>query len=77
MSEVKLTRGTKELIRQSIAETKSSNRYVLCEHICATVEQKYSGLNLEYQLERMGIKTTGEILKAIDTYFYKYFKAVE
>ncbi|MDF2879500.1 MAG: hypothetical protein K0R54_57 [Clostridiaceae bacterium] len=75
MTEFKLTRGTKELIKQAIQETQSNNRYILCAKIADTVEKKYNGLNLEYQLERMGIEYTGQILQAIDTYFYKYFKA--
>lgn len=74
MSEFKLTRGTKELIKAAIQETKSNNRYVLCEKIADMVETKYSGLNLEYQLERMNLQTTKKILEAIDTYFYKHIK---
>lgn len=74
MSEFKLTRGTKELIKQAISETNSNNRYVLCEKIASMVEEKYNGLNLEYQLERMGLQTTGKILLAIDTFFYKHLR---
>lgn len=74
MSSYKLTRGTKELIKQAINDTQSNNRYLLCSVIANTVEKKYSGLNLEYQLGRMGIQTTGQILQAIDNYFYKYIK---
>ena len=74
MSDFKLTRGTKELIRQAIKETQSNNRYELCAKIADIVETKYNGLNLEYQLERMNIKTTGQILQAIDTYFFKHLK---
>ena len=71
----KLTRGTKELIKQAIQETQSNNRYLLCEKIAEMVENKYGGLNLEYQLKRMNIQTTGKILQAIDTYFYKHLKS--
>lgn len=74
MSDFKLTRGTKGLIKQAIQETKSNNRYVLCQHIAQTVEERYNGLNLEYQLNRMGIPTTGKILNAIDTFFYKHVR---
>lgn len=73
----KLTRGTKELIKEAVQLTKSSNRIVLCEKIADMVEKKYNGLNLEYQLERMNLKTTGKILQAIDTYFYKHIKSNE
>lgn len=74
MSSYKLTRGTKELIKQAINDTQSNNRYLLCSVIADTVERKYNGLNLEYQLGRMGIQTTGQILQAIDNYFYKHIK---
>lgn len=75
MSDFKLTRGTKELIRTAINETQSNNRYVLCEKIADMVEEKYNGLNLEYQLERMNLQTTGKILQAIDTFFYKHLRS--
>lgn len=75
MSDFKLTRGTKDLIKTAINETQSNNRYVLCEKIAEMVEEKYNGLNLEYQLERMNLQTTGKILKAIDTFFYKHLRS--
>lgn len=74
VEEYKITRGAKELIKQAIQETQSNNRYVICEKIAEMVEEKYAGLNLEYQLKRMKLQTTGEILKAIDTFFYKYMR---
>lgn len=70
--EYKLTRGVKQLIKSAINETQSNNRYVLCEKVAQMVEDKYNGLNLEYQLKRMNIETTKQILKAIDIYFYKH-----
>jgi len=69
-----LTRVTKDLIKKAIQETESSNRNVLCEYIASLVEEKYDGLHLEYQLKRMNLETTGKILEAIDTYFYRYHK---
>jgi hypothetical protein len=77
VSDFKLTRGAKELIKRAIQETQSNNRYVLCQKIAEIVESKYSGLNLEYQLERMNLQTTGKILQAIDTYFYKHLRNVD
>ncbi|WPS85476.1 hypothetical protein SMD22_02255 (plasmid) [Brevibacillus halotolerans] len=71
----KLTRRTKELIKTAIEETQSNNRYVLCERIADMVESKYNGLNLEYQLKRMSLQTTGQILKAIDTFFFKHLRS--
>ena len=73
--EIKLTRGVKDLIQEAIALTNSSNRYVICYKIAQIVEKKYPGLTLEYQLERMKLQTTGDILKAIDTFFYKHIRS--
>ena len=73
-SEAKLTRGTKDLIRQAIQETHSNNRNVLCSKVCEIVENRYSGLNFEYQLKRMKIETTKQVLTAIDIYFYKHLR---
>lgn len=70
----KLTRTTKELIENAIKSTKSIDRLKLCESIAFTAEEKYEGLNLEFQLERMNLSTTCKILDAIDTYFHIYFK---
>jgi hypothetical protein len=75
--EYSLSRGAKELIRQAIRETQSANRYILCAKIAEMVEVKYKDMNLEYQLRRMNLETTGKILEAIDTYFYKYVKPVD
>lgn len=75
MADFKLTRGTKDLIKQAITETESSNRYVLCEKIADIVERKYMGANLEYQLDRMNLQSTGKILSAIDTFFYKHIRS--
>lgn len=74
-TDFKLTRGTKELIKSAIQETQSNNRYVLCEKIADMVEEKYGGLNLEYQLGRMNLETTGKILQAVDTFFYKHLRS--
>lgn len=73
--EIKLTRGVKDLIQEAISLTNSSNRYVICYKIAEMVEKKYPGLTLEYQLERMKLETTGDILKAIDTFFYKHIRS--
>ena len=70
----KLTRRTKEYIKEAIDETKSRNRYDICENISLKLEEKFSGNILDYQLKRMDLKTTKQILEAIDTYMYKYAK---
>ena len=70
----RLTRGTKKLIKDTIIANKTTNRYELCEIICSDLEEKFTGDTLDYQLSRMNLETTGEILKAIDTYMYKHSK---
>lgn len=75
----KLSRGTVRLIQEAIARAKEegkqfNDRYVLCEVLCAMVEEKYSGLTLDYQLKRMNLVTTKPVLEAIDLFFYKYPK---
>lgn len=75
----KLSRGTVRLIQEAIAKAKEEgrpfqDRYVLCEVLCALVEEKYSGLTLDYQLKRMNLVTTKPVLEAIDLFFYKYPK---
>lgn len=73
----KLSRGTIRLLEEAILVAKKenkeyNNRYVLCEVLCALVEKKYSGRTLDYQLKRMNMEKTGEVLNAIDLFFYKY-----
>jgi hypothetical protein len=72
--DVVLTRGAKILIEAALIETKSTNRRVLLSHICDSLTERYSGTNLDYQAGRMHFQTTGEILKAIDTYMYQQIK---
>lgn len=74
METIKLTRGTKELLKTAIEQANSNNRNDICAKVCEIVENKYQGCNLEYQLERMGLTTTGKILEAIDIYFYKFHR---
>lgn len=73
----KLTRGTKDLIKKALEETKSINRSDLCSFISFELEDKFQGNTLDYQLERMDLETTGKILEAIDTYFYKHINNLE
>ncbi len=69
-----LTRGTKKLIKDTIKEHKVTNRYDLCSIICEELEERFTGDTLTYQLSRMNLETTGDILDAIDTYMYKHSK---
>ncbi|WP_144537316.1 hypothetical protein [Bacillus thuringiensis] len=77
MESVRLTRGAKALIQKAINEVEpgyQNNRYAICEKIAELVEEKYDGLNLDYQLKRMGLETTKSILAKVDHYFYRYVK---
>ena len=65
----KLTRGTKTLIKETIQNNNTNDRYKLCESIADELENRFKGATLNYQLERMNLKTTLNILTAIDTYF--------
>ena len=69
-----LTRGTKKLIKDAIREHKATNRFDLCSIICEELEEKFTGDTLNYQLSRMNLETTGDILDAIDTYMFKHAK---
>ena len=70
----KLTRGTKGIIKESIEKKGTTNRHELCDYICDVLEERFAGETLDYQLKRMDLKTTGDILEAIDTYMYKHAK---
>lgn len=71
---VPLTKAGKMMIEMAIIQTKSLNRTSLLAYICDELTDKYSGEFLEYQAERMNFFTTGDILKAIDTYMYGQIK---
>lgn len=72
-----LTRGTKKLIKDAIKEHHVTNRFDLCQIICEELEDKFTGDTLTYQLSRMNLETTGDILDAIDTYMYKHSKQTD
>ena len=69
-----LTRGGKRLIEQAIVETGSTNGTILVNHICDTLSEKFTGDTLDYQTSRMNFTTTGDIMRAIDTYMYHQIK---
>lgn len=75
-NQVKLTRGTKGLIKEAIAQIETAedkdNRYKILEEVCRIAVDRYQGNNLMYQLDRMDIPTTGKVLEKIDAYFYIY-----
>lgn len=67
-----LTRGTRDIIKKAINETKTTNRYELCQNICETLEERFHDGTFSYQLSRMNLEDTGEILAAIDTYMFRH-----
>jgi len=73
----KLTRGTRDIVKNTINETKAVNRHELCGIIAENLEKKFKGDTLNYQLSRMNLETTGDILDAIDTYMFKHFKQTD
>ena len=69
-----LTRGGKRMIEQAIIETGSTNGTILMQHICDSLSEKFTGDTLDYQTGRMNFNTTGDIMRAIDTYMYHQIK---
>jgi hypothetical protein len=72
--EFALTRGCKKMIEAAIIETGSTNSYVIMNHICDSLTDRFAGDTLDYQTRRMNLNTTGDILAAIDTYMYRQVK---
>jgi hypothetical protein len=69
-----LTRGGRRMIEQAIIETGSTNGTVIMQHICDSLAEKFTGDTLDYQTGRMNFSTTGDIMRAIDTYMYHQVK---
>lgn len=61
-----------KLIETAVNETKSKDRYILCQRIAEDLEKRYVGFNFDYQLKRMNIDTTKKILNVIDIYLEQY-----
>lgn len=74
---VKLTRKTKELIKeaiQSLPDEDKNNRNKICEKIAFDLYDKHQGQSLEYQTQRMGMDTTGKILEKVEYFFIQNSK---
>lgn len=79
-NQTKLTRGTIKLINELLNEMEPqdrNNRYKVCERLSFTLEERFVGNNFDYQVNRMGLATTGKILEKVDTYFHKYSRNFE
>lgn len=68
----KLSNTVVTLIESAVSETQSKDRYVLCQKIAESLEDRYVGHNFEYQIKRMNIDTTKKILSVIDIYLDQY-----
>lgn len=71
----KMTRGTKKLIEQAIVALepqKQNNSIAICEKMVDILFERFEGNNLDYQIKRMDIETTGKILDKLDDYFLRY-----
>lgn len=75
MEKKKMTRGTKKLVEDAISQlepSKKNNTNAICEKMAAILETRFEGANLDYQLKRMDLETTGRIIEKIDEYFQKH-----
>lgn len=72
MRKDKLSNTIINLIESAVKETKSKDRYVLCETVAQSLENRYVGYNFDYQIKRMNIDTTKKILNVIDIYLEQY-----
>ena len=71
----KMTRGTKKLIERAIEQLepeKRNNSNAICEKMVDILFERFEGNNLDYQVKRMDIETTGKILDKLDDYFLRY-----
>lgn len=71
----KMTRGTKKLIETAIDQLepeKRNNSNAICEKMVDILFERFDGNNLDYQIKRMGIESTGQILDKLDDYFLRY-----
>ena len=62
-----LTRGTVRVINEVAEKTGFTDRYDLLNAVCEELVKRYPGAKLEYQLDRMKLSTTKDVLEAIDS----------
>lgn len=75
MEKKKMTRGTKKLVEDAISQlepSKKNNTNAICEKMVEMLVDRFDGANLDYQLKRMDLETTGRIIEKIDEYFQKH-----
>lgn len=69
-----LSNALRRMIDEVILEERTTNKRDIFLILCDRLADKYSGDKLDYQLSRMGIKTTSDIKGAIETYFAINFR---
>lgn len=58
------------VIDNIVTKTNNTDRYDVMSHVCEVMEHRFgAGARLEYNLEKLNLKTTKDVLRAIDIYF--------
>lgn len=58
------------VIDNIVTKTNNTDRYDVMSHVCEVMEHRFgAGTRLEYNLEKLNLKTTKDVLRAIDIYF--------
>lgn len=58
------------VIDNIVKKTKTTDRYDVMSHVCEIMEHRFgAGARLEYNLGKLNLKTTKDVLRAIDIYF--------
>ena len=63
-----VSEGALRLVGEAVRTVGSVDRIRLLEAICDVLERKFQGKTLEYHLKQMNLRTTKDILYAIDIY---------
>ncbi|MBU5457580.1 hypothetical protein [Oscillibacter sp. MSJ-31] len=67
-------RGTiREIVFRKLEDNEPVNENDIMSEVCMGLGNKFSGGALDYQLERMGIKTTNDVRLAVQAYMWYYF----
>ena len=76
VSQIKLTRASKDLIEEAIEKAQSLDPAEICNAFSQIVTERYkantSATLLEYQLGRMQMRTTGEVIRTVKYYLGRY-----
>lgn len=64
-----ITDGAMRIVREVVLRTHTTDRFQLLSAICEDLEGRYAGETFDYHVAQMNLKTTADILRAIDVYF--------